>query len=267
MTLHRVLGLPECRHHINTTGLSGELLDGRVIKSHENVVLLLITNSEFALGLLVLIGESFKLLDGLRLQDLDAEFDISLGVLVTRVNVSVVRKRGESLVQRLVHLLGVAFEEAATTANEQSVTSENSTVVSVFEEEANAILGVARRVEGLHLDVLANREGVAMSGSLVDLVAVFAADDGKRVALEDLCVSASVVMVVVSVDDVYQLDTAVFGFLEVRQDFRGIGRVNDDSLLGLVVSHEIGVVVATPLPHGNRLNMHFSCSNGGNEGG
>ena len=46
---------------------------------------LLVTNSELALRLLVLIGESFKLLDGLRLQDLDAEFDISLGVLVTRL--------------------------------------------------------------------------------------------------------------------------------------------------------------------------------------
>jgi hypothetical protein len=44
---------------------------------------LLITNSELALGLLVLVGESFELLDGLRLQDLDAEFDIALGVLVT----------------------------------------------------------------------------------------------------------------------------------------------------------------------------------------
>jgi hypothetical protein len=43
---------------------------------------LLITNSELALGLLVLIGESFELLDGLRLQHLDAEFDVALGVLM-----------------------------------------------------------------------------------------------------------------------------------------------------------------------------------------
>lgn len=84
------------------------------------------------------------------------------------------------------------------TANEQSVASEDSPVVSVFEEEANAVLGVARRVEGLHLDVLANREGLAMSGSLVDFFAVLAADDRERVVLEDLRVSASVVMVAVS---------------------------------------------------------------------
>jgi hypothetical protein len=84
------------------------------------------------------------------------------------------------------------------TANEQSVTSENSPVVSVFEEEADAVLGVARRVKGLHLDVLADREGLAVSGSLVDLVAVLAADDGERVAFEDLCVSTCVVVVAVS---------------------------------------------------------------------
>ena len=51
-----------------------------------------------------------------------------------------------------------------------------------------------------------------MSGSLVDLVAVFAADDGKRVALEDLCVSASVVMVAV----LNQLGTSLSGNLESR---------------------------------------------------
>ena len=87
---------------------------------------------------------------------------------------------------------------ANITANEQSVAGEDSTVVSIFEEEADAILGVARRVKGLHLDVLANRKGLAVSGSLVDLVAVLAANDGERVALENLCVSASVIMVAVS---------------------------------------------------------------------
>jgi hypothetical protein len=46
---------------------------------------LFVTNGEFALSLLILIGESFELLDGLRLQDLDAEFDVALGVLVARL--------------------------------------------------------------------------------------------------------------------------------------------------------------------------------------
>jgi hypothetical protein len=87
---------------------------------------------------------------------------------------------------------------ANITTNEQSVAGEDSTVVSIFEEEADAVLGVARRVQGFHLDVLADREGLAVSGSLVDLVAVLAADDGERVAFEDLCVSTCVVVVAVS---------------------------------------------------------------------
>ena len=122
-TSHGVLRLTQCRHHIDAIGLASEFLDLRVlennsqlckcriiwryvaithIKSHENIVLLqsigqrghsnrsnpprtylLITNSELALRLLVLTGESFELLDGLRLQDLDAKFDVALGVLVT----------------------------------------------------------------------------------------------------------------------------------------------------------------------------------------
>jgi hypothetical protein len=46
---------------------------------------LLITDRELALRLLVLIGESLEFLDRLRLQDLDAEFDVALGVLVARL--------------------------------------------------------------------------------------------------------------------------------------------------------------------------------------
>ena len=58
-------------------------------------------------------------------------------------------------------------------------------------------MGVARRVKGLHLDVLADCESFTVTGCLVDLVAVLAANDGERVALQDLYVSASVVMVAV----------------------------------------------------------------------
>jgi hypothetical protein len=56
-------------------------------------------------------------------------------------------------------------------------------------------LGVARRVKGFHFNVLADREGLAMSGSLVDIVTVLATNNGERVALEDLCVSAGMIMV------------------------------------------------------------------------
>jgi hypothetical protein len=119
LTLHRVLRLTQRRHDIDAISLASEFLNRRVlievstthyslssvkvvtyIKSHENIVFLpyssvaihiqvipvatylLITNSELALRLLVLVGESLELLDRLRLQDLDAEFDVALGVLV-----------------------------------------------------------------------------------------------------------------------------------------------------------------------------------------
>lgn len=93
---------------------------------------LLVTNSELALRLLVLVGESFEFPDGLRLQDLDAELDVALGVLVAgletllvnngnrlRANcayvyVGIIWQCRESLVQRLVHLLGIALEETST---------------------------------------------------------------------------------------------------------------------------------------------------------
>jgi len=44
---------------------------------------LLVTNGEFALGLLVGVGKGLELLDGLALRDLDAELDVTLGILVT----------------------------------------------------------------------------------------------------------------------------------------------------------------------------------------
>lgn len=122
LALHRVLCLAQSRHYINAFCLSSELLNGGVlqelvclslliitdkntyVKSHEDIVFLpfvsaynclkcigpgatyfLITNSEFALGLLVLVGEGFELLDGLGLQDLDAKLHIALGVLMARL--------------------------------------------------------------------------------------------------------------------------------------------------------------------------------------
>jgi hypothetical protein len=102
LTLHRVLCLAQRRHDIDTISLASEFLNRRVlievstthyslssvkvvthIKSHENIVFLpctsaaviiqvisvatylLITNSELALRLLVLVGESLELLDRL----------------------------------------------------------------------------------------------------------------------------------------------------------------------------------------------------------
>lgn len=46
---------------------------------------LFITNGEFTLSLFVSIGKGLELLDGLALQDFNAELDVGLGVLVTRL--------------------------------------------------------------------------------------------------------------------------------------------------------------------------------------
>ena len=46
---------------------------------------LLIANGEFALRLLVLVGKGLQLLDGLALQDGDAELYVGLCVLVARL--------------------------------------------------------------------------------------------------------------------------------------------------------------------------------------
>ena len=81
------------------------------------------------------------------------------------------------------------------TANEECVAGKDSTVVAVFEQEADAVLGVARCVQGFHFNVLADGESFAVAWSGGDLVAVFAANDGKRVALEEFDVAAGVVVV------------------------------------------------------------------------
>jgi len=119
------------------------------------------------------------------------------------------------------------------TANEQCVASENSTVVAIFKQEADAVLGVARCVQGFHFDVLADGESLAVARGGSDLVAVLTTDDRKGIALEEFDVAAGVVVVagyslveaimarahrylLVSVDDVCQFDAAICCLLQVR---------------------------------------------------
>lgn len=93
-------------------------------------MLLLISNCELALRLLVLLGELLERFDGFGLQDFDSEFDIASGVFVARlerssaidrlrgatrtyVDLGIVRQSAEDFVQRCVHLLSGPFEETA----------------------------------------------------------------------------------------------------------------------------------------------------------
>lgn len=54
---------------------------------------------------------------------------------------------------------------------------------------------MARRVQRLHLDTLADGEYLAMTRGLGDLIAVLATDDGEVVCLEDFSVAACMVVV------------------------------------------------------------------------
>lgn len=81
------------------------------------------------------------------------------------------------------------------TADEECVAGEHSTVVAIFKQEADAVLGVTRCVQGFHFDVLANGEGFAVAWGGSDLVAVLATNDRKGVALEEFDVAAGVVVV------------------------------------------------------------------------
>jgi len=81
------------------------------------------------------------------------------------------------------------------TANEECVAGENSTVVTIFKQEADAVLGVARCVQGFYFDVLADGERLAVAWGGGDFVAVLTTDDGKGIALEEFDVATGVVVV------------------------------------------------------------------------
>jgi hypothetical protein len=114
---------------------------------------LLITNSELSLRLLVRLRVAVEFLYCLViLSNGLCEFDVALCVFVPWEYFRIVRKRGERLIQRFVHFLGRAFEEAPASADEHCVPRENGLVLAVFEVEANAVLCVARRVESGNFD-------------------------------------------------------------------------------------------------------------------
>lgn len=229
-----VLRLSQCRHDIHPLSLASELLHCWIVEPHEHVVLLLVSNREFALGLLVGICERFKLLDRVGLQHLDAELHVALRILMPWEDFGVIRESSKGLVQCSIHLLRCAFEESSTTANEQSVAGEYGSVVAVFEQIADAVLCMTRSMQSLNCDALSYSEGLAMTRSLGDLITVLAADDGELVGFQDLLVAASVIMMatkrsgfestcampslLMCVDYVRQLNSSIDGLLERWQN-------------------------------------------------
>lgn len=81
------------------------------------------------------------------------------------------------------------------TTDEQRISGEDRLVVAILKQIADAILRMARRVQRLHLDSLANGECLAVAGSLCDLVTILATNDRNVVRLQSLGVTASMVMV------------------------------------------------------------------------
>lgn len=140
---------------------------------------LLISNSEFALGLLVCLRELIKLADSIVIKDLLGKAHITLRVLVAWVHLGVIRQRSKNLIQRPVHLSRVALEEAATTTDEERVTREDSALGAIFKIEADAVLGVAGGVQGSYFDAVADGELGLVCRGFGNLLAVLAANDGQ----------------------------------------------------------------------------------------
>lgn len=83
-----------------------------------------------------------------------------------------------------MHFLCIAFEESTAASDEQRIACEDGFVAAVFEEVADAVLGVAGSVQSFDFDVFADCEGLAVRRRLGHFGAVSAADDGQRVSFE-----------------------------------------------------------------------------------
>lgn len=122
---------------------------------------------------------------------------------------------------------------------------------------------MAGRVECLDGDLTHGPSGI-VSGHFADLVAIFAADYRHTESLQHLGIAASMVTMVVGVDNCRQFDVASVGQgLQHREHLGWVGGINDDSFLGRAVGDNIGVVIARALPHGNALNLHACSVTGG----
>lgn len=120
---------------------------------------------------------------GYRLSEYGEQFHLVRSF--THIDLGIIGQSSKSLIQRLVHLSSRAFEEASTASDEEGVAGEYDAIVGccVFEEKADAVLGMAGRVKSFDFDALADGECVAVGRGLGDLGTVFASDDGEGVFL------------------------------------------------------------------------------------
>lgn len=185
---------------------------------------LLIANRELALCLLVRIRKGLQFLDRLRLRYRKAELDVSFGVLMSRLyTVSLIpvmvgscnihkplchleeqpasrstpyafqaqypRKTGRILDSKQISKRPRIGQLAKHAANEKRIARKNGLVIPVLHEVANAILRVARGVQGRHGDAVSNLEDLPVGWGSRNRLAIFAANDGDFEGLEHLVVA------------------------------------------------------------------------------
>lgn len=216
---------------------------------------LLIPDREFSLGLLVILREALQFLDILALVHRQQELDVRLGILMARVDERIVGEVRE-LRERGLHFGGGPLEELAAAPDEERVAREDGALRrrrrSVDHVVADAVLGVARGVDGRDGDVAPEVECLAVGWRGGHERAVLAAEDGHGVGQrrEEVGVAACVVAVVVRVEDGGQVDGRAEAFAERGEDFWGVGRVDEHAVGCGCVGHEVGVVVAGADPCG-----------------
>lgn len=99
---------------------------------------------------------------------------------------------------------------------------------------------MAGGVQCSHLYALAYCEGRVVGWGLGDLVAVPATDDGQFILLKELCVPSSVIVVVMSIDDLSQLDlSTICPLFENRQDSEW-NQLIADLLSSLIITYSGG---------------------------
>lgn len=145
---------------------------------------LLISNGEFSLGFLIRLTVLVQFLDCFIIQNLLRKSHITLRVLMARIHTSIIRKFREHLVQCVMHLGCISFEEASATADKKGIASEDRAVRAVLKIEADAVLGVTWCVKRRHLDAITDGESGVVCWCCSNLCAIFAADNREREMFE-----------------------------------------------------------------------------------
>jgi hypothetical protein len=107
----------------------------------------------------------------------------------THIDLCIIRKRAKHLVEGLVHLRCITLEEPPATSDEQGISSEDRSLIAIFEEVADAILCMARCMQCLDFYLIANGKRRIVRRGIRNVCAVFAANYRKGVMLELDCVA------------------------------------------------------------------------------